>query len=127
MSLYLLDKAYKVSGPVSAGCVVVADSTTGVCKLPSAANAGKILGVTVTSQPETGRALTVRKAGTVEVRTIGAINPGEPVMIGDANGRVKVASDAPGTKLECVGFAETKATGSNQTIEVFVCIHQRVV
>lgn len=125
MPLYLLDKAYKVSGPVSAGTVVVADSVSGVCKLPSGANAGKILGIAVSSQSETGRAVTIRKAGTAEVRAAGNINPGDPVMIADNTGKVKTIGEVPGTKVECLGFAETKVTGANQSVEVFICIHQR--
>lgn len=125
MPLYLLDKAYKVSAPVSAGAIVVADSVAGVCKLPAAANAGKILGIAVSSQSETGRAVTIRKAGTAEVRVAGAVNPGDPLMIADNTGKAKIISEVPGTKVECIGFAETKATAANQSVEVFICIHQR--
>ena len=127
MAIYVMDKSYRISdvGGASYAKVVVADSSTGYCALPSAANAGKILGVTVTSQTEAGRALSVRKAGTAEVTAAGVINVGDPVNIADNTGRVKAVSEAGGTKVQCLGFAETPAAGAGDIIEVFISIHER--
>jgi len=126
MAIYVMDKSYRISniGGASSAKVVVAGDA-GYCALPSAANAGKILGVTVTSQTEAGRALSVRKAGTAEVTAAGVIEVGDPVNIADNTGRVKTVSETGGTKVQCLGFAETAAAQAGDIIEVFLSIHER--
>jgi hypothetical protein len=127
MSIYLMDKAYKVTTAdgVLANRVVVAGAASGECALPAAANAGSILGVTVFSQSEVGRSVSVRKAGTVEVVAAGAIAVGAPVNIADNLGRVKAISESSGTKVQCVGFAENAATAAGDVIEVMLSFHER--
>jgi hypothetical protein len=126
MPIYLMDKAYKIttSGGVSAYHVVVA-SAAGQCELPAAANADKLLGVTVHDQTEQNRAVTVRKAGIAEVTASGAIAVGAPVNVADATGKVKAINETAGTFVNCLGFAETAATSDGDIIEVFLCPHQR--
>mgnify|MGYP007049499199 CR=1 FL=1 len=127
MAIYLMDKTYRItnSGGTSAGRVVCAGMSTGQCTLPAAANAGKILGVTVTSQPELGRGISVRKAGIADVIAAGVIPAGAPLNIADATGRVKAVNEATGTKVQCLGFAETSSTQAGDVIEVFISIHER--
>lgn len=127
MPIYLLDKAYRVttSGGVAAARVVVADTASGTCKLPAAANAGAILGVTVHAQSESGRSVTVRKNGIADVTAAGAIAAGAPVNIHGATGKVKAVSESSGTKVQCLGFAETAASADGDIIEVFLSIHER--
>lgn len=128
MAIYLMDKTYRIStsGGVASRRIVVAGSSTGHCELPAEANAGKILGVTVTSQSELGRGVSVRKAGIAEVVAAGAITPGSPVNIADANGRVKTVNELEGSKVQCLGFAESGATQAGDVIEVFISIHERI-
>ncbi len=127
MAIYVMDKTYRISttGGVSSASVVVSGGEAGDCALPAAANAGNILGIAVTSQSESGRAVSVRKAGTAEVVAAGAIAAGDPVNIADTSGRVKAINEAAATKVQCVGFAETSATAAGDIIEVFISIHER--
>lgn len=128
MALYLLDKAYRVAKPysIAANRVVVAAPETGECKLPSGPNDGRILGITATAQPESGRRISVRKAGTIDVLAAGPIPYGAPVIVADIQGRIKAINPLDSGVFECVGFAETTAQGTNDMVEVFVSIHQRV-
>lgn len=128
MAIYLMDKTYRIStsGGVASRRVVVAGNATGQCKLPAEANEAKILGVTVTSQPELGRGISVRKAGIAEVVAAGAITPGSPVVIADNTGRVKQAGEVGGTASNVLGFAETGASNAGDVVEVFISIHQQV-
>lgn len=127
MAIYLMDKTYRVSqsGGVSSARVVVAGGGTGQCALPAAANAGNIMGVTMTSQPELGRGISVRKAGIADVVAASAITAGSPVNIADVNGRVKAVNETTGTKVQCLGFAESSASAAGDVIEVFISIHER--
>jgi len=127
MAIYLMDKTYRINttGGAASARVVVAGAATGQCALPAAANAGKILGVTVTSQPEIGRGISVRKAGIAEVVAAASIAPGSPVNIADATGRIKAVNESAGTKVQCLGFAETGATTAGDIVEVFISIHER--
>lgn len=127
MAIYLMDKSYRIttSGGVASGRVVVAGSVAEQCALPAAANAGKLLGITMTSQTEAGRAVAVRKAGIAQVVAAGAITVGAPVNIADSSGRVKAVSESAGTKVQCLGFAETSAAAAGDLIEVFISIHER--
>ncbi len=129
MAIYLMDKTYRItnSGGVASARVVVAGVSSGHCALPAAANAGKILGVTVTSQPELGRGVSVRKAGIVDVVAAGAISAGSPVNIADATGRVKLVNESIGTKVQCLGFAETSASSAGDVVEVFISVHERTI
>ncbi len=129
MPIYLMDKAYKITttGGVAARRVVVQDTTAGDCKLPAAANAGSILGVTVHDQLTQNRSVTVRKAGIAEVVAAGAIVVGSPVNIHGATGKVKALSEVTGTKIQCLGFAETAAAADGDVVEVFLCPHERTI
>jgi hypothetical protein len=127
MGIYLLDKAYRQSGStaIPAARVVVATAGPGECTLPASANAGFILGIAMTGQSAPGRALTVRKAGVASAMAAGAIPYGAPVNIAGSTGKVKAISEAPGTKVQCLGFAETSAASDGDLVEVFVSIHER--
>jgi hypothetical protein len=127
MAIYLMDKTYRISasGGIASARAVVAGSSAGYCDLPAAANAGNILGVTVTSQTELARGISVRKAGIADVAAAGAIAAGSPVNIADVQGRVKTVNEATGTKVQCIGFAETSAAQAGDIIEVFISIHER--
>ncbi|MCD6384204.1 DUF2190 family protein [Candidatus Sumerlaeota bacterium] len=129
MSNYILDKAYTITSEngVQAYRVVVVGSNPGECQLPSAANDGKILGVTLFSQENKGRNVTVRKAGIARCVAAGAINLGDPVNIADSSGKVKAINESSGTHINCVGFAETSASADGDIIEVFLSFHERIV
>ena len=81
MANYILDKAYAIdeTSGVGAYLAVVQGTNAGQAKLPGAANAGKILGVTVHSQSLQGANVAVRKAGIARVTAAGAITVGAPV------------------------------------------------
>lgn len=127
MSHYILDKAYKItdSSGVSSAVVVVQGANPGDCKLPTAANATSILGVTVHAQPLQGQNVAIRKAGIARVTAASAISVGAPVNIAGASGKVKTISEATGTKVQCLGFAETAASADGDIIEVFISLHER--
>lgn len=127
MANYILDKAYEVTDDngVPAHRVVVQGSNAGQCALPASANAGAILGVTVHSQLLKGQNVAVRKAGIARVEAAGAIALGAPVNIAGTSGKVKAIDEATGTKINCVGFAETAASADGDVIEVFLSFHER--
>ncbi len=128
MSNYILDKAYSVSdaGGVDKCRVVVQGTNAGECALPSAANDGAVLGVTLFSQPTQGRSVSVRKAGIARCEAAGAISVGAPVNIAGTSGKVKVVDEATDTKVNCIGFAETAAAADGDIIEVFLSFHERI-
>ncbi len=113
MSSYILDKAYAISetSGVGAYLVVVQGTNPGEAKLPGAANAGSILGVTVHSQALEGANVAVRKAGIARVKAAGAIGVGAPVNIAGTSGKVKEIDETPHA-IECLGFAETAAAAT---------------
>jgi len=127
MSHYILDKAYKItdSAGVSAGLVVVQGTNAGECKLPAAANAGAILGITVHGQSLQNQNVAVRKAGIARVVAAGEIALGAPVNVAGTSGKVKAISETTGTKVNCVGFAETAASDDGDILEVFISLHER--
>lgn len=127
MSSYILDKAYAISetSGVGAYLVVVQGTNPGEAKLPGAANAGSILGVTVHSQALEGANVAVRKAGIARVKAAGAISVGAPVNIAGTSGKVKAIDETAGTAIECLGFAETAAAADGDIIEVYLALHQR--
>lgn len=128
MPIYLMDKAYRITsgGGVPANRVVIHGSATGECTLPTGANSGKIAGVTMHSQTVPGRCVGVRKAGIAEVTAAGSITVGAPVVIAGDTGKVKAITEAPGTKVNCLGFAESAASGDGDLIDVFISIHERL-
>ncbi len=126
MTYYILDKCYVASTPVEACRAVVRANGTNAVKLPAGGNAGAIAGVTVFTQTIAGRGVSVRKAGIANVVAAAAVAIGDPVNIADAQGRVKALNEAAGTKVECLGFAETAAAAAGDIIEVFICPHQRI-
>lgn len=127
MSSYILDKAYAIdeANGVGAYRAVVQGTDAGECKLPGAANAGAILGVTVHSQSRQGANVAVRKAGIARVAAAAAIGVGAPVNIAGATGKVKAIDETTGTKVQCLGFAETAAGADGDVIEVFLSMHER--
>ncbi len=127
MSNYILDKAYSNTEAAGVGAylVVVQGAAAGQAKLPTAANAGAILGVTVHSQSLAGANVAVRKAGIARVKAAGAIAVGAPVNIAGASGKVKAVSESTGTKVNCLGFAETAAAADGDLVEVFISLHER--
>ncbi|GAB4321201.1 MAG: hypothetical protein Kow0059_15790 [Candidatus Sumerlaeia bacterium] len=127
MSAHILDKAYTITDPegVAAGRVVVAGANPGQCALPAAANAGALLGVTTAAQTRPDAPVPVRKAGIALVAAAGPIAYGAPVNAAGASGKVKAVSETAGTKINCLGFAETAASADGDLIEVFISIHER--
>jgi primosomal replication protein N len=127
MSSYILDKAYAIedTSGVGAYLVVVQGTQAGAAKLPTAANAEAILGVTVHSQSLQGANVAVRKAGIARVKAAGAISLGAPVNVAGTTGKVKAISETQGTKINCLGFAETAAAADGDVIEVFLAPHER--
>ena len=127
MPSYILDKAYKVTDAngVDANLVVVQGTNAGECALPGAANAGAILGVTMHSQSLQNKNVSVRKAGIASVVAAGAISVGVPVDVAGTSGKVKAIDETSGTKINCVGFAETAASADGDIIDVFLSLHER--
>lgn len=127
MANYILDKAYEVSDTdgVAAYRVVVQGTNAGECALPGAANAPKILGVTTHAQTLKGQNVAVRKAGIARVVAAGAVALGVPVNVAGTTGKVKAISETAGTKINCMGFAETAASADGDIIEVFLSFHER--
>jgi hypothetical protein len=127
MPSYILDKAYKVTDAngVDANLVVVQGTNAGECALPGAANAGAILGVTMHSQSLQNKNVSVRKAGIASVIAAGAISVGVPVNVAGTSGKVKAIDETSGTKINCVGFAETAASADGDIIDVFLSLHER--
>jgi hypothetical protein len=129
MSHYILDKGYKITDAAGiAACRVVVQGTNpGECAAPGAANAGAILGVTTHAQALQNQNVSVRKAGIARVVAAGLVAVGAPVNIADAAGKVKAISEVAGTKINCLGFAETAAADDGDIIEVFISLHERTV
>ncbi len=127
MPSYILDKAYKVTDAngVDANLVVVQGTNAGECALPGAANAGAILGVTMHSQSLQNKNVSVRKAGIASVVAAGTISVGAPVNIAGTSGKVKAIDETSGTKINCVGLAETAASADGDIIDVFLSLHER--
>ena len=127
MPSYILDKAYKVTDTngVDANLVVVQGTNAGECALPGAANAGAILGVTMHSQSLQNKNVSVRKAGIASVIAAGAISVGAPVNVAGTSGKVKAIDETSGTKINCVGLAETAASADGDIIDVFLSLHER--
>jgi len=67
----------------------------------------------------------VRKAGIARVEAAGAISLGVPVNVAGTSGKVKAIDETTGTKINCVGFAETAASTDGDLIEVFLSFHER--
>ncbi|MCX7017105.1 MAG: DUF2190 family protein [Candidatus Sumerlaeota bacterium] len=127
MAYYILDKAYAIADEdgVPAYRVVVQGTNAGEAAMPAAANAGALLGVTVHAQPNQGQNVAVRKAGIARVEAAGLISVGAPVNVAGETGKVKAISEQAGTKIQCLGFAETAAAADGDLIEVFLSIHER--
>lgn len=128
MSHYILDKAYAIDETSGIGAyrVLVHGTQAGEAKLPGAANAGGLLGVSVHSQSLDGGNVAVRKAGVARVVAAGAISLGAAVNVAGTSGKVKAISESTGTAVNCLGFAETAAAADGDVIEVFLSIHERI-
>lgn len=129
MPHYILDKAYTVnqSGGVAAHRAVVHASEANACTLPSGPGDGPALGVTVTGQSETGRAVAVRKAGIALVEAAAPITVGDAVEIADTAGRVRAIAIGAGETTWCLGFAETAAAIAGDLVEVFLSPHRYTI
>ncbi|MCL5271152.1 MAG: hypothetical protein M1457_11545 [bacterium] len=127
MASYILDKAYAITdeGGVDACKVLVQGTNAGEAKLPAAANAGAILGVTVHGQTLQGANVGVRKAGIARVVAAGPVGVGTAVNVAGTSGKVKAIDEVAGTKINCLGFAETAAAADGDVIEVFLSLHER--
>ena len=127
MSNYILDKAYAIDEETGVGaCLAVVQATdAGKARLPAGANAGSILGVTVHGQALKGANVAVRKAGIARVKAAGPIAVGAPVNVAGDGGKVKAIGEEPGTKINCLGFAETAASADGDIVEVFIALHER--
>lgn len=127
MPIYLMDKAYRITSPNGVGAhrVVVQGGMPGECTVPAGANAPAILGVTMHEQATPGRSVAVRKAGVAEVVAGGPIPVGAPVTVHGTDGRVKAITETAGTKINCLGFAESVALAAGDFVEVFISIHER--
>ncbi|MNY46286.1 hypothetical protein D3C86_1814530 [compost metagenome] len=124
--LYIgLDLAYKVNnaGGVAENVVVVQDTNPYEAKLPGAANAGKIVGVTIEKTTETGRSGAVRMGGLVPIKAASAITAGDLVNVADTQGRVKTVSETAGatdTLVNVVGKAVTTVANANELVMVYL-------
>lgn len=127
MAHYILDKAYTTTDAagVEACRVVIHGANAGEAALADPANTPGILGVTVHAQPNTGRNVSVRKAGIARVIAASPIAVGEPVNV-SGSGKIKAVDEMAGTAVHCLGFAETAAEADGDIIEVFLSLHQRI-
>jgi len=134
MATYILDKAYyEVTdvGGVPAHRVVIQGAQAGHCRLPVAENA-RALGVTVHAQSLQKQNVAVRKAGIARVEAGGPIGLADAVFVLEGGYVVSMDNDDPpnlpaGTKINCLGFAETAANDSGDIIEVFISMHERTM
>ncbi len=128
MSSYILDKAYGIDEPSGVGAyrVVVHGDNPGEAKLPGAANAGQLLGVTTHGQTREGGNVAVRKAGIARVMAASAIALGDPVNVAGTSGKVKTVNET-NTLVSVLGFAETAAAADGDIIEVFLSMHSIVI
>ncbi|CAN5193360.1 hypothetical protein BH09SUM1_BH09SUM1_07210 [soil metagenome] len=96
MSAYVLDKAFKIAtiAGVAANRVVVRTGNQDECKLPAAAYAGEILGVTTYPQSRQDRFVGVRRMGIASTMAAGVIARGARVCIADNAGRVAQMANA---------------------------------
>jgi len=150
-----LVKAYRNDANVrvlkSTVLVVGVANGAGYAAAPGAANAGKIVGVSLedvcendinpwvggVAQIQTGQApaagartllgrnISVAKDGIVPVIAASAIAAGDWVNINDAQGRIKTVNEAGGTLVNVLGMAETAAAAAGDVIRVSVNIHSR--
>lgn len=125
---YIFDKAYSIEEATGVGAyrVVVHGDHPTEAKLPSAANADKMLGVTVHSQSREHGNVAVRKAGIARVMAAGPIALGAPINAAGTSGKIKAVSEAQGVHVHCLGFAETPASADGDIIEIFISMHQRL-
>ena len=106
------------SGGVTANKVVVQGTNAYECKLPTAANAGSILGVTAEAQSTQNKQVRVQTAGVARITAADAISVGDPVNIHGTTGKVKTVNEATGTLVNVVGQALTAASADGDVIEV---------
>jgi hypothetical protein len=127
MTHYILDKTYEVeeANGIPAHRTVIVGTAPGQATLPGAANVGGFLGITTHGQTRDGGSVSVRKAGIARVEAAGAIALGAPVNIAGTTGRVKAIDEAGGTKVECIGYAESTASAAGDLVEVFILPHER--
>jgi hypothetical protein len=97
----ILDQTFTADMAVNANVVVVASGTNmGNVKIPAAAGALSIIGVTVLAA-DNNNVCTVRTHGVAQCRILTgtAINVGDQVKIADSNGRVTKISPAAGSSV----------------------------
>ncbi len=93
MSNSLLDQAFRVEEAegMERWRVVVFGAEPGGCRLPAAANAFGVLGVTTHAQSRVGKSIAVRRFGIAPVEVAGAVTRGDFLVVADTTGRVKGA------------------------------------
>ena len=93
MSNYVLDQAFRVEEEegIERWRAVVFGTNPGGCKLPAAANAFGVLGITVHSQARTGKSIAVRRLGIAPVVVTGPVTRGDYLTVADSRGRMKAA------------------------------------
>lgn len=125
-----MDRTYETAVDLSGSQYrVIVQDTDGRATLPSAAGAGRILGV-LQNKPgfkqdeKIGRAARVRKGALSKVEAASAIAVGDPLEIADTAGRVRKATQPSatwtGTRVNIVGQAEQAASASGDIIMMFV-------
>jgi hypothetical protein len=97
--------------------VLVKDTTAGQVKYPAAANAGALDGVTI-DDAENGKGVPLYQSGYAEIEASAAIAHGAAVNVADATGRIKAVSEAGGTAINLVGYAEEAAGAAGDVIMV---------
>lgn len=151
----LLDKSYRNDANVRilkyTALVIGATNGAGYAGVPTAANAGKLVGIAkedifepgvapwsggqaqITSgqAPSAGapslqgRSIQVAKEGIVRCIAAGAIAAGDWVNVADNQGRVKTVNEVAGTLVNVIGLAETAATQAGDIIQVSLQMHSR--
>lgn len=105
---------------VGANLVVVQGTNEYECKKPTAANEGKILGVTTEAQTTQNRQVRVMHVGVARITASGAIAVGDTVNIAGSSGKIKTANEAAGTLINSVGQALQAASADGDIIDVLL-------
>lgn len=84
---------------------------------PAGANAGSLAGVTI-DRADAGKGVPLQQSGYAEIEAAGPIAVGARVNVADNVGRIKAVSEAAGTAITLVGYAEQPATAAGDVIMV---------
>jgi hypothetical protein len=116
-----LVKAYTIdnAGGVTEYSAVVQGAEDGGCKIPTGANVGGFLGLTIEAQPNQNKGVAVQKTGIARARSLAGWTRGDWLGIGDNTGALTTVEatviHAPGTASiqYLVGIAETSANAGD--------------